>query len=112
MNWIYDSLYIITSKHTPTHYTDIVVTSVDGSQIKFELFSDSALKNTVEAAFNIAKHASHDKHAGLVEKTLMAKNIADLEGKIEDLKHISSNSDLNIAEEIGTYQNVKISYQT
>ena len=42
-------------------------------------FSDSALKNTVEAAFNIAKHASHDKHAGLVEKTLMAKNIADLD---------------------------------
>ena len=33
-----------TSKHTPTHYTDIVVTSVDGSRIKFELFSDSALK--------------------------------------------------------------------
>ena len=29
------------------------------------------------------------------------KNIADVEGKIEDLKHISSNSDLNIAEEIG-----------
>ena len=27
------------------------------------------------------------------------KNIADHEGKIEDLKHISSNSDLNIAEE-------------
>ena len=33
------------------------------------------------------------------------KNIADLEGKIEDLKHISSNSDLNIAEEIGRLQN-------
>ncbi len=33
------------------------------------------------------------------------KNIADLEGKIEDLKHISSNSDLNIAEEIGNLQN-------
>ncbi len=32
------------------------------------------------------------------------KNIADLEGKIEDLKHISSNSDLNIAEEIGKLQ--------
>ena len=42
-------------------------------------FSDSALKNTVEAAFNIAKHASHDKHAGLVEKTLMAKNVDDLD---------------------------------
>ena len=33
------------------------------------------------------------------------KNIADLEGKIEDLKHISSKSDLNIAEEIGKLQN-------
>ena len=33
------------------------------------------------------------------------KNIADLEGKIQDLKHISSNSDLNIAEEIGKLQN-------
>ena len=33
------------------------------------------------------------------------KNIADLEGKIEDLKHISSNSDLNIADEIGKLQN-------
>ena len=42
-------------------------------------FSDSALHNTVEAAFNIAKHASYDEHAGLVEKKLMAKNIADLD---------------------------------
>ena len=42
-------------------------------------FSDSALQNTVEAAFNIAKHASYDEHAGLVEKKLMAKNIADLD---------------------------------
>ena len=33
------------------------------------------------------------------------KNISELEGKIEDLKHISSNSDLNIAEEIGKLQN-------
>ena len=33
------------------------------------------------------------------------KSIADLEGKIEDLKHISTNSDLNIAEEIGKLQN-------
>ena len=33
------------------------------------------------------------------------KNIAELEGKIEDLKHISSNSDLNIADEIGKLQN-------
>lgn len=32
------------------------------------------------------------------------KNIADLEGKIEDLRHISSSSDLNIAEEIGKLQ--------
>ncbi len=42
-------------------------------------FSDSALQNTVEAAFKIAKHASYDKHAGLVEKKLMAKNIHDLD---------------------------------
>ena len=33
------------------------------------------------------------------------KNIANLEGKVEDLKHISSNSELNIAEEIGKLQN-------
>ena len=33
------------------------------------------------------------------------KNISELEGKIEDLKHISSNSDLNISEEIGKLQN-------
>ena len=33
------------------------------------------------------------------------KNIVVLEGIIEDLKHISSNSDLNIAEEIGKLQN-------
>ena len=33
------------------------------------------------------------------------KNVAELEGKIEDLKHISSNSDLNIADEIGRLQN-------
>ena len=32
------------------------------------------------------------------------KNIADLEGKIEDLRHISSSSDLNIADEIGKLQ--------
>ena len=42
-------------------------------------FSDNALENTVEAAFNIAQHASQDEHAGLVEKKLMAKNIADLD---------------------------------
>ena len=32
------------------------------------------------------------------------KNIADLEGKIEELRHLSSNSNLNIAEEIGKLQ--------
>ena len=32
------------SKYTDSYYTDIVVTSVDGSRIKFELFSDNELK--------------------------------------------------------------------
>ena len=32
------------------------------------------------------------------------KNIADLEGKIEELRHLSSNSDFNIANEIGKLQ--------
>ncbi len=32
------------------------------------------------------------------------KNIAELEGKIEELRHLSSNSDLNIASEIGKLQ--------
>ena len=32
------------------------------------------------------------------------KNIADLECKIEELRHLSSNSNLNIAEEIGKLQ--------
>lgn len=32
------------------------------------------------------------------------KNIADLEGKIEELRHLSSSSELNIAEEIGKLQ--------
>ena len=32
------------SKYTDSYYTDIVVTSVDGSRIKFELFSDNKLK--------------------------------------------------------------------
>ena len=32
------------------------------------------------------------------------KNIAELEGKIEELSHLSSNSDLNIADEIGKLQ--------
>jgi PmbA protein len=42
-------------------------------------FSDNALKNAVEAAFNIAKHASYDKYARLVEKELMAQDIPDLD---------------------------------
>ena len=33
------------------------------------------------------------------------KQISDLEGKIEELRHISSGSDINIAEEIGKLQN-------
>ena len=32
------------------------------------------------------------------------KQIADLEGKIEELRHLSSNTDINIAEEIGKLQ--------
>ncbi len=40
------------------------------------------------------------------------KNIAELEGKIEDLKHISSSSDLNIADEIGKLQNKVINELT
>ncbi len=32
------------------------------------------------------------------------KNIAELEGKIEELRHLSSNTDLNIADEIGKLQ--------
>ena len=32
------------------------------------------------------------------------KQIADLEGKIEELRHLSSNSGINIAEEIGKLQ--------
>ena len=32
------------------------------------------------------------------------KQIADLEGKIEELRHLSSGSDINIAEEIGKLQ--------
>ena len=42
-------------------------------------FSDTALKNTLEAAINIAKHSSHDQHAGLVDKQFMAKDIPDLD---------------------------------
>ena len=32
------------------------------------------------------------------------KQIADLEGKIEELRHLSYSSDINIAEEIGKLQ--------
>ena len=32
------------------------------------------------------------------------KQISDLEGKIEELRHLSSGSDINIAEEIGKLQ--------
>ena len=32
------------------------------------------------------------------------KNIAELEGKIEELRHLSSSTDLNIADEIGKLQ--------
>ena len=32
------------------------------------------------------------------------KQIADLEGKIEELRHLSAGSDINIAEEIGKLQ--------
>ena len=32
------------------------------------------------------------------------KQIADLEGKIEELRHLSSGSDINIADEIGKLQ--------
>ena len=42
-------------------------------------FSEAALQNSVEAAFNIAKHASRDECAGLVEADLMAKEVPDLD---------------------------------
>ena len=42
-------------------------------------FSENALKNTVNAAFNIAKHASRDPCAGLVEPELMATEVPDLD---------------------------------
>ena len=32
------------------------------------------------------------------------KQISDLEGKIEELRHLSSGTDINIAEEIGKLQ--------
>ncbi len=42
-------------------------------------FSKGALNNTVEAAFNIARYASRDECAGLVEAELMAKETPDLD---------------------------------
>lgn len=42
-------------------------------------FSDEAVKKSVEAAIGIAKHASRDEHAGLVEAELMASEIPDLD---------------------------------
>lgn len=42
-------------------------------------FSEPALKNSVEAAFSIAQHASRDECAGLVEPGLMAKEVPDLD---------------------------------
>ncbi len=42
-------------------------------------FSETALKDAVQAAVNIAKYASRDECAGLVEPELMAKEVADLD---------------------------------
>ena len=42
-------------------------------------FSDNARKKTVEAAYNIARFASRDEHAGLVEKELMASSVPKLD---------------------------------
>lgn len=42
-------------------------------------FSDAAIKTSVEAAIGIAKHASRDEYAGLVEKELMATDFPDLD---------------------------------
>ena len=42
-------------------------------------FSDEAIKTSVEAAMGIAKHASRDEFAGLVEKELMATEFPDLD---------------------------------
>jgi PmbA protein len=42
-------------------------------------FSDAAVKQSVEAAMGIAKHASRDDHAGLVEAELMATEFPDLD---------------------------------
>ncbi len=42
-------------------------------------FSDIAIKESVEAAISIAKFASRDEHAGLVEPELMATEFPDLD---------------------------------
>lgn len=58
-------------------------------------FSEAALKDAVQAAVNIAKYASRDECAGLVEPELMAKEAPDL-----DLYHpwsISPETAINMA---------------
>jgi PmbA protein len=42
-------------------------------------FSEAAVKKSVEAAIGIAKYASRDEHAGLVEAELMATEFPDLD---------------------------------
>ncbi len=42
-------------------------------------FSQEALTTTVEAAYNIARFASKDEYAGLVEKDLIAKTVPELD---------------------------------
>lgn len=42
-------------------------------------FSEEAIKKSVEAAIGIARHASRDEHAGLVESELMATEFPDLD---------------------------------
>jgi PmbA protein len=42
-------------------------------------FSDAAIKQSVEAAIGIARHASRDEFAGLVEAKLMATEFPDLD---------------------------------
>ena len=42
-------------------------------------FSDGAITKSVEAAIGIAKYASRDEHAGLVESKLMATEFPDLD---------------------------------
>ncbi len=58
-------------------------------------FSEAALKDAVQAAVNIARYASRDECAGLVEPELMAKEVPDL-----DLYHpwsISPEAAINMA---------------